>query len=115
MTTLSGAAQNLVTAVNKAGVHVDDTIFEPCWLALIPCSRSDERELGVCLADLGAGKLRSGSCFSRARLRIPPSFPLAATISTSDLSVGMTTGLRRRRNAEEDFRQRRADADPGRQ
>ena len=34
-----------MTAVNRAGVHVDDTIFEPlaCADAVL---RSDERELG---------------------------------------------------------------------
>jgi len=29
VTASSSATQNLVTAVNRAGVHVDDTIFEP--------------------------------------------------------------------------------------
>ena len=29
VTAASGATQNVVTAVNRAGVHVDDTIFEP--------------------------------------------------------------------------------------
>jgi len=54
VTALSSATQNLVTAVNKAGVHVDDTIFEPLSCA-DSVLRADERELGVCLADLGAG------------------------------------------------------------
>src|SRR5208283_5153159 len=48
------ATQNLVTAVNRAGVHVDDTIFEALACA-DSVLRSDERELGVCLVDLGAG------------------------------------------------------------
>jgi hypothetical protein len=54
VTSASSATQNVVTAVNRAGVHVDDTIFEPlaCADAVL---RSDERDLGVCLADVGAG------------------------------------------------------------
>jgi cell division protein FtsA len=54
VTASSSATQNLVTAVNRAGVHVDDTIFEPLACA-DSVLRSDERELGVCLVDLGAG------------------------------------------------------------
>ena len=48
------ATQNVITAVNRAGVHVDDTVFEPlaCADAVL---RNDEREMGVCLADIGAG------------------------------------------------------------
>src|SRR5438270_2157635 len=54
VTAASSAAQNVVTAVNKAGVHVDDTVYEPlaCADAVL---RADEREMGVCLAEMGAG------------------------------------------------------------
>src|SRR5438105_14850571 len=54
VTTVANATQNMVTAVNRAGVHVDDTVFEPLACA-DSVLRADERELGVCLADLGAG------------------------------------------------------------
>jgi len=53
-TAATSATQNVITAVNKAGVHVDDTVFEPL-AAADSVLRSDERELGVCLADIGAG------------------------------------------------------------
>jgi cell division protein FtsA len=91
VTALSGAAQNLVTAVNKAGVHVDDTIFEPLACA-DSVLRADERELGVCLADLGAG-----SCdlivFQQGAIAHTAVIPIGGDHFTSDLSVGMTTGL----------------------
>src|SRR6202789_640738 len=91
VTALSGAAQNLVTAVNKAGVHVDDTIFEPLACA-DSVLRPDERELGVCLADLGAG-----SCdlivFQQGAIAHTAVIPIGGDHFTSDLSVGMTTGL----------------------
>jgi cell division protein FtsA len=54
VTAATSATQNVITAVNKAGVHVDDTVFEPL-AAADSVLRSDERELGVCLADIGAG------------------------------------------------------------
>jgi len=91
VTALSGAAQNLVTTVNKAGVHVDDTIFEPLACA-DSVLRADERELGVCLADLGAG-----SCdlivFQQGAVAHTAVIPIGGDHFTSDLSIGMCTGL----------------------
>src|SRR5690349_23618037 len=49
VTAAGSATQNVVTAVNRAGVHVDDTVFEPLACA-DSVLRADERELGVCLA-----------------------------------------------------------------
>ena len=54
VTAATSATQNVITAVNKAGVHVDDTVYEPL-AAADSVLRADERELGVCLADIGAG------------------------------------------------------------
>ncbi len=89
VTAASGAAQNVITAVNKAGVHVDDTVFEPLACA-DSVLRSDERELGVCLADLGAG-----SCdlivFQQGAVAHTAVIPVGGDHFTSDLSVGMCT------------------------
>jgi len=83
----SNAIQNVVTAVNKAGVHVDDTIFEPLACA-DSVLRSDERELGVCLADIGAG-----SCdlivFQQGAVAHTAVIPVGGDHFTSDLSVGV--------------------------
>jgi cell division protein FtsA len=91
VTAASGATQNLVTAVNRAGVHVDDTIFEPLAGADSGL-RSDERELGVCYVDLGAG-----SCdlivFQQGAVAHTAVIPIGGDHFTSDLSVGMCTGL----------------------
>ena len=48
------ATQNIVTAVNRAGVRVDDTVLEPLASAEA-CLTQDERELGCCLLDIGGG------------------------------------------------------------
>src|SRR5712692_6932297 len=91
VTASSSATQNLVTAVNRAGVHVDDTIFEPLACA-DSVLRSDERELGICLVDLGAG-----SCdlivFQQGAVAHTAVIPIGGDHFTSDLSVGMCTGL----------------------
>jgi cell division protein FtsA len=91
VTASSSATQNVITAVNKAGVHVDDTVFEPLACA-DSVLRSDERDLGVCLADLGAG-----SCdlivFQQGAVAHTAVIPVGGDHFTSDLSVGMCTAL----------------------
>ena len=91
VTASSSATQNVITAVNKAGVHVNDTVFEPLACA-DSVLRSDERDLGVCLADLGAG-----SCdlivFQQGAVAHTAVIPVGGDHFTSDLSVGMCTAL----------------------
>lgn len=85
----SSAAQNVVTAVNRAGVHVDDTVYEALACA-DSVLRADERELGICLADMGAGStslivFQDGSVIHTAVI------PIGGDHFTSDLSVGLCT------------------------
>ena len=89
VTAASSATQNVVTTVNKAGVHVDDTVFEPlaCADAVL---RADERELGVCLADLGAGST-SLIVFQEGAVAHTAVIPIGGDHFTSDLSVGLCT------------------------
>ena len=89
VTAAASATQNVVTAVNRAGVHVDNTVFEPlaCADAVL---RSDERELGVCLADMGAGStelivLRDGAVAHTGAISV------GGDHFTGDLSVGLCT------------------------
>jgi len=89
VTAASSAAQNVVTAVNRAGVHVDDTVYEPlaCADAVL---RADERELGVCLADMGAGST-SLIVFQEGAVAHTAVIPIGGDHFTSDLSVGLCT------------------------
>ncbi len=89
VTAASSATQNVVTAVNRAGVHVDDTVFEPlaCADAVL---RSDERDLGVCLADIGAGSTEL-AIFHQGAVAFTGVIPIGGDHFTSDLSVGLCT------------------------
>src|SRR3954454_9818806 len=89
VTVSSSALQNVVTAVNRAGVHVDDTVFEPLACADATL-RADERELGVCLADLGAGST-SIIVFQEGAVAHTGVIPIGGDHFTSDLSVGLCT------------------------
>jgi len=90
-TASSSATQNVVTALNKAGIHVEDTIFEPlaCAEAVL---RSDERELGVCLADIGAGSTGL-IVFQEGAVRHTGVVPLGGDHFTNDVAVGLRTPL----------------------
>ncbi len=54
VTASASAHQSLVTCCNKAGLSVSETVYEALAAAESSIS-SDERELGVCLIDIGAG------------------------------------------------------------
>src|SRR6185437_15815141 len=91
VTATTSATQNVITAVNRAGVHVDDTVFEPL-AAADSVLRSDERELGVCLADIGAGSTEL-IVFQQGAVTYTGVIPIGGDHFTSDLSVGMCTPL----------------------
>ena len=89
VTAATSATQNVVTAVNKAGVHVDGTVFEPLACA-DSVLRADERELGVCLIDLGAGSTNI-IVFQDGAVAHTAVIPIGGDHFTSDLSVGLCT------------------------
>src|ERR1700756_4275430 len=91
VTAATSATQNVITAVNRAGVHVDDTVFEPL-AAADSVLRSDERELGVCLADIGAGSTEL-IVFQQGAVAYTGVIPVGGDHFTSDLSVGLCTPL----------------------
>lgn len=91
VTGASAAAQNVVNTLNRAGIHVDDTIFEPL-AAADAVLRADERELGVCLADIGAG---STDCvvFHEGVVVHSAVVPIGGDHFTNDVAVGLRTPL----------------------
>src|SRR6476660_1688454 len=91
ITAATSATQNVVTAVNRAGVHVDDTVFEPLACA-DSVLRSDERELGICLADIGAGST-GGLVIQEGAVAHSAVLPVGGDHFTSDLSVGLCTPI----------------------
>ncbi len=91
VTAASTATQNIVTALNRAGIHVDDTVFEPL-AAADACLKSDERELGVCLADVGAGSTDI-LVFHDGAVVHSGVVPVGGDHFTSDIAVGLRTPL----------------------
>ncbi|MGH9557365.1 MAG: cell division protein FtsA [Terriglobales bacterium] len=91
VTAASAATQNVVSAMNRAGIHVDDTVFEA--LASADASlRADERELGVCLADIGAGST-DVVVFHEGGVAHTAVVPIGGDHFTNDVAVGLRTPL----------------------
>jgi cell division protein FtsA len=91
VTASTTATQNVVTTLNRAGIHVDDTVFEPLACA-DSVLRSDERELGVCLADIGAGSTDL-IVFHEGAVAHSGVVPIGGDHFTSDVAVGLRTPL----------------------
>ena len=83
------ATQNVVTAANRAGIHVDDTVFEPLACA-DSVLQTDERELGVCLADIGAGSTDLIVYYEGVVIHTG-AVPVGGDHFTNDVAVGFRT------------------------
>jgi cell division protein FtsA len=91
VTAASSALQNVISAVNRAGVHVDDTVFEPL-AAADAILQAEERELGVTLVDIGAGSTDVITFFGGA-VALTGTLPVGGDHFTSDISVGLRTPM----------------------
>lgn len=88
ISTCSGSAlQSVVTCANKAGLEVRETVFEAIAAAESTLS-ADERELGVCLLDIGAHSTELAVFFEGAVAHTSV-VPLGGDHFTNDLAVGL--------------------------
>jgi cell division protein FtsA len=90
------AAQNIVKCVRRCGLEVDDIILEQ-----LASSESvlieDEKELGVCLVDIGGGTTDI-AVFTEGAIRHTSVIPIAGNQVTNDIAVALRTPTQ---NAEE--------------
>jgi cell division protein FtsA len=82
-----GVAQSVITCANRAGLEVLDTVFEGIASAEAVLS-ADERELGVCLADIGASTTELAVYFEGA-IAHTAVLPIGGDHFTNDLAVGL--------------------------
>jgi cell division protein FtsA len=85
------ATQNLVTAANRAGILISDTILEPLACAE-SCLTQDERELGACLLDIGGGTTEL-IAYGGGLVRHTGAIPVGGDHFTNDLAVGLRTPI----------------------
>lgn len=91
VTSSTAATQNLVTALNRAGVIVSDTVLEPLASAEA-CLTQDERDLGCCLLDIGGGTTELIVCAGGV-VRHTAAIPVGGDHFTNDLAVGLRTPI----------------------
>ena len=83
----AGVTQSVITCANRAGLEVSDTVFEGIASAEAVLS-ADERELGVCMADIGASTTEL-VVFFEGSIAHTAVLPIGGDHFTNDLAVGL--------------------------
>jgi cell division protein FtsA len=90
------AAQNIEKCIVRCGLHVNDIILEQLASSYSVLSE-DERELGVCLVDIGGGTTDI-AIFTHGAIRHTAVIPIAGDQVTNDIAMALRTPTQ---NAEE--------------
>ena len=83
------AAQNIIKCIRRCGLEVDDIVLEQ----LASCSSvlsDDEKELGVCLIDIGGGTTDI-AIFCDGAIKHTAVIPIAGDQVTNDIAVALRT------------------------
>jgi cell division protein FtsA len=89
VTGADSAAQNIVKCVQRCGLNVEDIVLEQLASAFAVLTE-DEKELGVCLVDIGGGTTDL-ALFSQGAIRHTAVIPIAGDQVTNDIAVSMRT------------------------
>ncbi|NVJ60791.1 MAG: cell division protein FtsA [Gammaproteobacteria bacterium] len=83
------AAQNIVKCVRRCGLETDDIILEQLASSYSVLTE-DEKELGVCLVDIGGGTTDI-AIFTEGAIRHTAVIPIAGDQVTNDIAVALRT------------------------
>ncbi len=89
VTGAESAAQNIVKCVQRCGLSVDDIVLEQLASSYAVLA-DDEKELGVCLVDIGGGTTDI-AVFSGGAIRYTAVIPIAGDQVTNDIAVSLRT------------------------
>jgi cell division protein FtsA len=89
VTGADSAAQNIVKCVQRCGLNVEDIVLEQLASSFAVLT-DDEKELGVCLVDIGGGTTDI-ALFSQGAIRHTAVIPIAGDQVTNDIAVSMRT------------------------
>ena len=87
----SAARQNLLKAVKRAGLDVEQTMLEPLAAAESTLS-DDDREFGCALVNMGA-EITSMMIFGRGSVQHTAVFPFGSMHFTKDIAVGLRVSI----------------------
>ena len=83
------AAQNIIKCVRRCGLEVRDLILQPLASATATVSE-DEKDLGVCLVDIGGGTTDM-AVFTHGAIRHTAVIPIAGDQITNDIAMALRT------------------------
>src|SRR5436309_257291 len=83
------AAQNIVKCVRRCGLEVNDLILQPLASSRAVLSE-DEKDLGVCLLDIGGGTTDI-AVFTHGAIRHTAVIPIAGDQITNDIAMALRT------------------------
>jgi cell division protein FtsA len=83
------AAQNLVKCVRRCGLEVVDLVLQPLASSFATLSE-DEKDLGVCLVDIGGGTTDL-AVFTQGAIRHTAVIPIAGDQITNDIAMALRT------------------------
>ena len=83
------AAQNIMKCVRRCGLEVNDLILQPLASAMAVLSE-DEKDLGVCLVDIGGGT-SDIAVFTQGAIRHTAVIPIAGDQITNDIAMALRT------------------------
>jgi cell division protein FtsA len=86
------AAQNIVKCVRRCGLEVKDLILQPLASSLAVLNE-DEKDLGVCLVDIGGGTTDI-AVFTRGAIQHTAVIPIAGDQITNDIAMTLRTPTR---------------------
>lgn len=86
------AAQNIIKCVRRCGLEVQDLILQPLASSYAVLS-DDEKDLGVCLVDIGGGTTDI-ALWSQGAIRYTSVIPIAGDQITNDIAMALRTPTR---------------------
>jgi cell division protein FtsA len=89
VTGAASAAQNIVKCVQRCGLEVEDIVLEQLASSHAVLT-DDEKELGICLVDIGGGTTDI-AVFNNGAIRHTAVIPIAGDQVTNDIAISMRT------------------------
>ncbi len=91
VTAAAASAQNIVSCIEEAGYEVEDIVLEP-YASSLSVLNDDERDLGVCIIDIGGGTT-DVAMFYDGSIQFTTVLGLGGQHVTKDLSQGLRTPM----------------------
>jgi len=97
----STTLQNLIRSVARTGLQIEGVVLEPFAISEVLLT-PDEKELGVAVIDVGAGKTEF-SIFENGLLKSSDLIPVGGDNVTNDLAIGLRISLNEAENLKKQY------------